>query len=295
MVLDVLSDKQRSAAVYMSKFAAAWAVGLFDAELNYLWNETVRNLRDKVGKFDLEYFFDSVATDPSQRSKLREMSDLEKLGDWELVRGCHKTGIINETGFRHLDYIRNMRNHASAAHPNQNQITGLQIIGWLEACILEVLAREPSGSLVEVGRLLNSIREHTLTDADIPPIVTSLPQLPIELSASLLRAILGMYTDEKIGATVRSNIKLVAKAVWEVAGNPTRQEAGLKQQNLAENDETTRAGLDREFLEIVGGMEFLPESTRAVEVSTTLDSLTKAHHGLDNFTNEELPGVLSSS
>lgn len=39
-----------------------------------------------------------------------------KLDDWELVKGCKDTGIITQIGFKHLDYIRDMRNHASAAH-----------------------------------------------------------------------------------------------------------------------------------------------------------------------------------
>ncbi len=140
-VLASLTDDQRLAAVYISKFVAACAVGLFDAALNYLWNETVRNLREKVARFDLSYFFDSVVSDGDRRSKFRSEADLEKLDDWELIRGCHTTGIITQNGFRHLDYVRNMRNHASAAHPNQNEITGLQIVSWLETCIMEVLAR----------------------------------------------------------------------------------------------------------------------------------------------------------
>ena len=145
-VLENLTDEQRMTAVYISKFAAASAVGLFDAGLNYLWNETVRNLRHKVARFDLSYFFDSVVSDPSERASLRTEADLDQLEDWKLIRGCHKTGIISDIGFRHLDYIRDVRNHASAAHPNQNEITGLQLIGWLETCIVEVLAKEPDGA-----------------------------------------------------------------------------------------------------------------------------------------------------
>lgn len=35
---------------------AAAAVGLFDASLNYLWDETVSELRRRVAGFDLSYF-----------------------------------------------------------------------------------------------------------------------------------------------------------------------------------------------------------------------------------------------
>ena len=49
---------------------------------------------------------------------------------------------ITQLGYKHLDYIRDMRNHASAAHPNHNEITGLQLASWLETCIQEVIVQQ---------------------------------------------------------------------------------------------------------------------------------------------------------
>ena len=69
-VLESLTEDQKSAPSYITKFVAACAVGLFDAALNYLWNETIRNLRQKVARFDRDYFFDSVVNDSNRRSKL---------------------------------------------------------------------------------------------------------------------------------------------------------------------------------------------------------------------------------
>ena len=149
-----LDDEQRQKALYISKFFAAVGAGLFDAALNYLWNETIVNLRYKVIRFDLEYFYDSVVTDSDRRSKFKSEEDLKKLDDWELIRGCRETGILSDIGFKHLDYIRDMRNFASAAHPNHNQLTGLQIVSWLETCIIEVLAREPSRLVLEIKKEL---------------------------------------------------------------------------------------------------------------------------------------------
>lgn len=290
--LEPLTDEQRTAAAYISKFVAACAVGLFDAGLNYLWNETVRNLREKVARFDLFYFFDSVVSDASRRSKLRTEADLEKLDDWELIRGCHITGIISENGYRHLDYIRNMRNHASAAHPNQNEITGLQISSWLETCILEVLGKEPAGPVIEIRKLLHSLRTEQLSEVDVPQIEAALPSLPEDLSSSLLRAILGMYTDGSIDSRVRDNIRLVAKLVWEVAPDEARRQAGVQQATLAANGEATRSTFAREFIEIVDGLAYLPDTTLATEISSALDSLETAHNGWHNFYAEPAPARL---
>ena len=288
-VVGYLADKHKSEAVYISKFVAACAVGLFDAALNYLWDETVRNLRTKVANFDLAYFFDSAVSDSNRRSKLQSESDLEKIDDWELIRGCHATGIITNIGFRHLDYIRDMRNHASAAHPNQNELTGLQMVGWLETCILEVLGKEPGGPAVEVRRLLRNLRTEKITESDVQPIADALSSLPEDLSASLLRSVVGIYTDADTDAQVRDNVRLVAPSIWAVVSDEARREVGLKEATLAANAEVARARLTREFIEIVQGQEFLAETTLAAEISIAVDGLMTAHYGWHNFYNELTP------
>lgn len=288
-VLEGLAPQQREAAMYISKFVAASAVGLFDAALNYLWDETIRNIRDKAARFDLEYFFDSVATDSDRRSKLKTEADLEKLDDWELIRACRMTGLITDIGYKHLDYIRDVRNWASAAHPNQNELTGLQIASWLETCIREVLAKEPTGPVMEVRRFLRSLREEQLGPDDVEPIAVTLPTLPEELSASLVRSVLGMYTDVDIAADVRNNIKLVASVVWEACSDEPKYEAGMKLASLEANGEVTRGKLAREFMELVGGLTYLPQESLALEITTAADALLMAHNGFNNFYNEPPP------
>ena len=68
-------------AHYVSKFVAACGAGLFDAALNFVWDETVKNLRKKVAAFDLEYFFKSAITDPDRLKKLQTEEDLQKIDD----------------------------------------------------------------------------------------------------------------------------------------------------------------------------------------------------------------------
>lgn len=287
--IDPLDGTKRLAALYVSKFIAAAAAGLFDAALNYLWDETIRNLRDKVARFDLAYFFDTVLTDPSTRAKFKDEGDLEKLDDWQLVKGCRETGIITDIGFRHLDYIRDMRNYASAAHPNHNELSGLQLVSWLQTCIREVLGREPEGPVVEVRKLLHSLRSETLTKDHVPPIEAAVDHLPPDLARSLMRSLVGMYCDPQLAATTRTNIMLVAPGVWAVTDDDGRHETGLKQATLSANGEATRAKLAREFLEHVGGLPYLPTDALAVEMGTAVDALSAAHGGWNNFHTESGP------
>ena len=55
-VLAELDPAVRAESHYVSKMVAAATVGLFDAALNYLWDELVSALRSRVVGFDLAYF-----------------------------------------------------------------------------------------------------------------------------------------------------------------------------------------------------------------------------------------------
>lgn len=280
-----LNDEQRSSSAYISKFVAACAMGLFDAALNYLWNETVQNLRAKVVNFDLEYFYASL----SSTVKYKNESNLDQISDWALINGCRTTGIITENGFRHLDYIRYMRNHASAAHPNQLEITGLQIVSWLETCIIEVLSQEPSGPVIEIQRLLHNLRTETFEVESVAHIANGLQSLTEDLAASLLRSVVGLYADSDSDVRIRDNIKLIAPSLWEIAPDDARREIGLKQATLDANGEIARARLTREFIEIVAGQEALADTTLAAEIASMLDNLMSIHEELNNFYNEPAP------
>lgn len=126
-VVNRIPHSDRLSSIYLSKYVSAVATGLFDAALNYLWDETIIQLRTRVAQYDLSYFYDNAVNSEDRRKHLKDASDLEKISDDELIRGAHAVGLISEIGFKHLDYIRFMRNWVSAAHPNQNEITGLQL------------------------------------------------------------------------------------------------------------------------------------------------------------------------
>jgi len=58
--LEILPYEDRAKALYLSKFSVAIAVGLFDAALNFLWDETILALRRLAVSVDLSYFFDTA-------------------------------------------------------------------------------------------------------------------------------------------------------------------------------------------------------------------------------------------
>lgn len=285
-ILDHACDYKRTEAMYLSKMVAACAVGLFDAAINFLWDETITNLRKKVSLFDLQYFFATAVTDEKQRTHFQDENDLKKLDDWVLIRACCEVGLITEIAHKHLDYIREMRNHASAAHPNQNDISGLQLASYIETCIKEVLSKAPDGALIEIGRLLKNIRTQKFTQESAIPVCAAIQKLPKNRISSVARSVFGMYLDPSSNSDTKNNIQLLLNSIWQVIDDQDKRDLGLKYANFSANGETERAALVRDILQRVNGLSFLDENTKAFELQNILSRLQTAHDGFNNFYTE---------
>jgi hypothetical protein len=277
---------QRADAMYVSKFIVACGAGLFDAALNFIWDEVVQRLRNRVARFDLAYFFDTAVTNAQERPHYQNEDDLASLSDAALIQGALKCGMLTAIAYKHLDYIREMRNWASAAHPNHAQLTGFQLIAWFETCVKEVILHEPDGDVLEVGRLLRNVRDQTITAADVSAIVTSVRRLPAPLGAALLRSVVGHFADPRQDVRVRDNIRWIAKAVWDAAPDAARGEVGIKHANFAANGDIDRKTFVHEFLDLVNGLKYLPDSDRGPVIDDLVRRLEASHHAWDNFYNE---------
>lgn len=164
-VLTLLELPTLNNSKYISKFLSAVSAGLFDAALNYLWDETVQQLRFRIVQYDIQYFYDLAVTSDI-RNKFSTEEDLVKIDDSGLIQGAKEIGLISDIGYRMLDNIKYMRNWASAAHPNQVEITGLQLITWLETCIREVISLPLSNIAIQISRLLRNIKNNILTEIE---------------------------------------------------------------------------------------------------------------------------------
>lgn len=56
-VIELIPQNILPNAIYISKFLSAVSAGLFDAALNYLWDETISQLRYRIAQYDIQYFF----------------------------------------------------------------------------------------------------------------------------------------------------------------------------------------------------------------------------------------------
>jgi hypothetical protein len=286
-VMERIDLEQRQRSIYISKFIAAAAAGLFDAALNYLWDETIYELRRRVAQYDLAYFYDAaVGSSTEKRKKLNTEEDLVKIDDSSLIKGAYEIGLISDLGFSHLDRIRYMRNWASAAHPNQHQITGLQLIEMLETCVIEVITLPLSNVVTEIKQLLANIKTNKISESDAKQIAIFFANLPREKVNTLAEGFFGIYTQQDTNSQTRQNVRLLAPYLWGRLDEITRQQFGIKYSRFISINDQEKQELSREFLETVSGLSYIPDDIRAAEVQTAIENLLTAHRGGNNFYNE---------
>lgn len=285
-VLSNINDEQKPRSIYISKYIAAVASGLFDAALNYLWDETILELRKRVSQYDISYFYDNAVNSPEKRKNLYSEDDIFKVTDSELIEGAKKIGLISEIGYKHLDTIRYMRNWVSAAHPNQNEITGLQLIYWLETCIREVISLPLSNGTIEIQKFLKNLKKNNISDSDARQIAAFFVELTQEQTNNLASGLFGIYTRSETTPQTRQNLHRLIPYLWDRVDEQARQQFGIKYGRFVANNDQAEARLALEFLEIVSGKSYIPETLLSAEIDTAIDNLLNAHRGWDNFANE---------
>lgn len=272
-------------SIYLSKFLAAGAAGLFDASLNYLWDETISQLRIRIAQFDLEYFYDN-AVGGDKRRQFSSVDDLVKLQDSELIKGARNIELISDVGYQHLVYISFMRNWASAAHPNQIEITGLQLISWLETCIKEVISLPIPGGVARIKKLLGNVRGTVLTADDAKEIGQTFVELTRDQANSLSLALFGIYTKIDTDEPTRQNVRNLLPYLWGYVDEDTRSLFGIKYGYFTANGENNSKQLAKEFLELVDGSIYIPDNLRVIDIEKAITNLLNAHRSFNNFYNE---------
>lgn len=285
-VIARIDPQQKGRSVYVSKFVASVASGLFDAALNYLWDETILELRRRVAQYDLSFFYDNAIGSAERRRDLTGEGDLVKISDSELIYGAKEIGLVSDIGFKHLDYIRYMRNWVSAAHPNQNEITGLQLVAWLETCIREVISLPLSNIAVEIKRLLHSIKTSSISDTEAREISTFFVNLAEEQVNTLAAGLFGIYTRTETSAQTRQNVRHLLPFLWPMVDESNRQQFGIKYGKFVASNDKDGKQYARQFLEVVSAQSYIPDDLRATEMKIALDNLLAAHREINNFYNE---------
>jgi hypothetical protein len=220
--------EERVKAIYLSKFTVAITVGLFDGALNFLWDETVKALRRLIISFDLEYFYNVAETISPRYRNLVVEEDLEVISEHDLLEISRRIGLINDVNFKRLEHVNYLRNHASAAHPNENDISGIEMLSLLEHCLKYAITAKPDHSVIQIKQLLENIRRNEIPEEDFPVIGSDFSKQPQERIDDFLLSIFGIYCDPRQDQHVKSNVEGLVPYVWNYALEDTKYQIGIK-------------------------------------------------------------------
>lgn len=285
-VMTLPEDVKRESR-YLSKFAAASAIGLFDAALNYVWNEVVLNLRKKTVIYGLELFYDA-AVGGKHRDLFTTENDLSGIKDKVLLDNCAKLELISDSIYKKLTHILIMRNDIGASHPNDANINAFELMGWLQTCVQEVINDMPSEAALQVKAFVENLRNQTevIENQSLQHMQSGLKQLHTKNCDNVLQTIFGMYVGAGANNILKKNISLIAPTVWECADNNLKYKLGVRLDGYRTNLHNDKFAAGNEFFEFCAGNQYKSLEARVILLDEHLDDLNSAHCGWDNFYNE---------
>ena len=285
--LATLQTEEKREARYLAKFVGASAVGLFDAALNYVWNEVVLNLRKKASVYGIDLFFDA-AVGGKNRASYKDESDLDGIKDVVLLDTCLKLELISDVVYRKLDHILTMRNEVAASHPNVESIGGFELLGWLQTCVKDVLQDRPSESAIRIRSLITNLKERTtvVDDNTRDRFASELKNLSLPHVHNLLITLFGVFVAPDTDQILRKNISTFAPFLWSHSEDKLKYRLGATVDGYRTNLDEARLKRGQEFLDVVDGKAFEALPARVVALQNLSSQLRDAHNGWDNFYNE---------
>lgn len=290
--ISALPSEEKREARYLSKFVGASTIGLFDAALNYIWNEVVLNLRKKACIYGIDLFFDA-AVGGKNRAFYKDEKDLEGLKDVVLLDTCKKLELISEVVYKKLFHILNMRNDVAASHPNVESIGGYELLGWLQTCVKDVLQDHPSESAIKIKAFIDNIKttDKPIDQTTIQRLIQEIKQLSLPHVNNMVITIFGIFIDPNTTQVLKANIAKIAPVVWACCQESLKFKIGIMIDGFRTNlhQEKLRNGI--EFLRIVDGRRYETLPARVSTLNDLAERLEDARTGWDNYYNE--PPIMS--
>lgn len=284
-VLEYMPEYQLECAHFITKFMTAASVGLFDSALNHLWVETIKQLKIRIQQYDIDLFFDN-AIQSERRDEFSTLEDLDKVEAGDLLEGAWKIGLLSEKGYRQLEHIRYMLGYIERESSNQSEISGTELVSWLEICIKEVITLQIPDASVQTQLLLKGIKSGILSDTELMNASALISSMPTKLANVLAKGFYGLFLREDSVPHIIMNIKQIMPNLWNRIDAVTKNEFATSYAIYFINGNSEKSKLARSFISIVGGEEYLPDNVKSYELLLSLNQLLSMHRGNNNFYNE---------
>lgn len=264
----------------LARMCVAVSCGLFDSALNYVWNASVTELREKIKRFGLNAV-QQVASDPEfDEKKLNDLKDAELLGL------SLKLNLITEDGYFFLDQCRDIRNNFSAAHPAVGSIDEHEFISFVNRCAKYALGDEHNPVGIDIQAFVAALKATRFTNDQTSEWVQRLNKTHDAQREFLVGTLHGMYSDPASGEETRLNAIDIVSHFSETLSPAAKSTLIDRHQDYLAKGDTERHKASQQFFDRLGLLVLLTEAERHAYISGACARLFSVHQAFDNFHNE---------
>jgi hypothetical protein len=264
----------------LARMCVAVAVGLFDSAINYIWNTSVIELREKVKRFGLP-----VVEQLLSKSNFDEQALLD-LKDSDLLSLCLKLNLVTEDGYFFLDQCRDIRNNFSAAHPVVGKVDDHEFIAFTNRCAKYALGDEHNPVGVDISTFMTAVKGTRFSEEQKSQWVQRIKRTHEAQQYLLFGTLHGIYSDPASVELSRVNALMIA-AEFAPHFTPKAKSDLINRHHdyIAKGDEK-RHKASQQFFERLGMLALLGEHEFHSLLSNASKRLLGVHQAVDNFYNE---------
>jgi len=264
----------------MARMCVAVASGLFDSAINYVWNCSIIELREKVKRFGL-----NVVEQITSKASFDEQALLD-LKDAELLNLCLKLNLITEDGYFFLDQCRDIRNNFSAAHPVVGKIDDHEFIGFANRCAKYALGNEHNPIGVNLAAFMAAIKGGKFSNEQKDQWAHRIGLTHEAQQYLIFGSLHGIYSDPASNEESRVNALSVAAQFAPHFTPKARSDLINRHHDYIAKGDEKRHKASQQFFEKLGMLVLLGEHEVHSLISNACKRLFSVHQSFENFYNE---------
>lgn len=262
------------------RMCVAVASGLFDAAINYVWNATIVELREKVRRFGLgviPQLLDDASFDEGR---------LVGLKDAELLDLCRKLNLLGEDDFFFLNQCRDTRNNFSVAHPAAGIVDEDEFISFLSRCRKHGLVQSKDPQGVDTKAFLAAVKESSFKTDQREEWERRLHDTFDAQRELLFGTLHGIFCDPSAEEHARQNARAICATFSESLSPKAASSLIDRHQDYKAKGDEARQQASTQFFEQIGRLDLLGDAEVHSIITKACSALMRVHQAFDNFYNE---------
>lgn len=261
------------------RMCVAVSCGLFDAGINYAWNASIVELREKIRRFGIDVI-------PQILDRDFDEDDLIDSKDAELLSICRKLNLISEEAFFFLDQCRDIRNSYSVAHPADSLIDEDEFVTFVARCQKHALSSTSNPEGVDTRKLLKALNSSRFNDGQTEEWINRF-EGTYDAQRDLIFIMLhGIYSDPESSETERRNVLKVCLPFRDRFSPKAKSGLIDKHQDYVAKGDEARQKASNQFFEELKLIDILGNPALHRVFTLASKKLLRVHNSFDNFYNE---------